>query len=616
MYHLLRGYMKSMIDLWCELADELASWCHTSTTLDSKKLKSRVKDEGLSFLTITLPSFGKEFERCLELGLLDDNSFPGFQKKNGFPLFLGGFLHQIFDSSSGALRTDVPEDSIFAIRQLTLLFAKVELPCSDDRISRAFWNYVRCEEDLREWENRNSFDSLRFKRVSHLLFADVFAKMDDLIRNGEIIPRHGPGSTSDRISGNQKFDLFSWSARLETLFPFGDFALPNWRYHNRYDHVEILDPGNEIPVRVIHVPKTLRTPRIIAIEPAYMQYMQQAILHPMVELLESKRIIGNNRDNLSFGFLGFTDQGPNRDLASQGSKNGDLATLDLSEASDRVHILHVEAMLSGFPSLREGVLATRSTKARIPSIGVDLYSLRKFASMGSALCFPIEAMVFLTAIFLGIEDIKGCPLTRKDILSYVGKVRVYGDDIIVPVDCVDSVLQSLARLGFKVNVDKSFWNGKFRESCGGDYYDGNDVTPIRFRRTFPENRGDVSRVESLVAFRNHIYERGLWRTASWLDERIGEILPFFPIIEPTSPGLGRRSFWPWMAERIDYNTQAPRVRAYVPIRKPPASTASGLGSLLKCLLPNRVEPYEDSRHLERSGRPSAADIKLKWISPF
>lgn len=609
--------MKSMIDLWRTLAEELASWCHTSTTLDYKKLESRTRDEGLSFLTITLPSFGKELERCLEQSFIDDDSFPGFQKKNGLPLFLGGFLRQIFSPLTGALLDDVSVDCIFAIRQLTLLFAKIELPCSDGRVSRAYWNYIKCEEDLREWENRNTFDDLSFERVSTLLFGDVLAKMDDLIRNGELRPRHGPGSTSDGLSGNQKFDLNQWTTRLEGLFPFGEFAIPSWRYYYRYDHVEILEPGHELPVKVIQVPKTLKTPRIIAMEPTYMQYMQQAILHPLVEALESKRIPGNTRDNLAFNFLGFTEQDPNRDYALQGSMKGDLATLDLSEASDRVHILHVEAIARRFPSFWEGISATRSTKARIPALGVDIYSLRKFASMGSALCFPLEAMVFLTAIFLGIEAKLGHQLTRKDVRRYVGKVRVYGDDLIVPVDCVDSVIDQLARLGLKVNVDKSFWNGKFRESCGGDYYDGTDVTPVRFRRKFPRNRSDVSEVESLVAFRNHLYERGLWKTTSWLDDEvIRYLLPRFPIVEPTSPGLGRRSFLPYEEERTDVATHAPRVKAFVVRRSIPASEASGYGSLLKCLAPGRVLPFQDPRHLERSGRPSAADIKLKWIAPF
>ncbi|DAD51837.1 TPA_asm: RNA-directed RNA polymerase [ssRNA phage Esthiorhiza.4_17] len=608
--------MKSLTDLWRELSIELGSWCHTSTTLDSKKLESRVKNEGLSFLTITLPSFGKDFERCLEQTFVDDSAFRGFRRKGGLPLFLGGFLRQIFDPSNSSLLIDPCKDSIFAIRQLTLLFSKIQLPCSDDRVADAFWGYIRCEQDLKDWEDRNSFDKSNFERVSSLLFSDVFQKMDDLIRDGKVIPRHGPGATADRISGNQKFDLNHWSDRLESVFPFGEFGIPSWRYYYRYEQVEILKPGNEIPVRVIHVPKTLKTPRIIAMEPAYMQYMQQAILHPIVELLESKVVPGNTRDNLAFNFLGFTQQGPNRDLAAQGSEKGDLATLDLSEASDRVHSLHVETMLRRFPSFMDGVFATRSTKASIPAIGVDVFSLRKFASMGSALCFPFEAMVFLTAIFLGIEAQLGTTLTRKIVRSYVGKVRVYGDDLIVPVDCVDSVIQSLTRLGFKVNKDKSFWNGKFRESCGGDFFDGTDVTPVRFRREFPRDRRDVSKVESLVAFRNLMYERGLWKTTSWLDARIREILPYFPIVEPTSPCLGRRSFLPYEAERTDEATHSPRVRGYVARSRIPANQASGLGSLHKCLMPNRTLPFEDAKHLERSGRPSAADMKLKWIVPF
>jgi hypothetical protein len=444
--------------------------------------------------------------------------------------------------------------------------------------------------------------------------------MDQLCFDGELMPRHGPGQTADRISGNQKFDLFTWSERLESLFPYGEYALPSWRYHNRYDHVEILEPGDEQPVRVIHVPKTLRTPRIIAMEPAYVQYMQQALLRPLVETLESQIVPLNKRQNLGSHFLGFTSQEPNRLMALRGSKGDGLATLDLSEASDRVHILHVEAMLRRFPSFGEAVFATRSFKAEVPTLGVHLDPLRKFASMGSALCFPFEAMVFTTAIFLGLEAQLGHQLDRKDVLSFRGKVRVFGDDIIIPEDSVPYVTEILTRLGFKINISKSFWRGKFRESCGGDYYDGVDVTPIRVRRVFPSSRSDVPEVQSLVALRNLLYERGLWKTTRWLDENIvGKFLPHFPIVEPTAPCLGRRSFLPYQAERLDEALQAPRVRAYRVKPRIPASQASGIGSLLKCLLPSRgpeMDPFEDERHLERAGRPSVVDIKLKWCSPF
>jgi hypothetical protein len=609
--------MKSMIDLWRELAEELASWCHTSTSLDYKKLESRVQSEGISFLTITLASYGKSFEHCLENGLVDSTDFPGFRRKGGLPLFLGGFLNRIFEPISGALRAQPCLDSIYAIRQLTLIFAKIQLPCSDSRVADAFHGYVRCEQELKDWKFRSDEEEKSFSRISRLLFQDVLLKMDELVYHNELVPRHGPGATSDKYSGNQKYDLKTWSSRLEGLFPYGEFAVPNWRYSYRYDLVEILEPGKETPVKVISVPKTLRTPRIIAMEPAHVQYMQQALSQPLVEMLESEVVPGNNRQNLAKHFLGFRDQVPNRDLARRGSAQGDLATLDLSEASDRVHILHVGALCHGFPSFWEGLQVTRSTKAEVPELGLSLWSLNKYASMGSALCFPIEAMVFCTAVFMGIEAQLKRPLNRKDILSFRGKVRIYGDDIIVPVDSVYYVLDSLARLGFKVNVNKSFWRGKFRESCGGDFYDGEDVRPIRLTKEFPRSRKDSLKLKSLVEFRNHLYERGLWKTASWLDEEVlGKLLPHYPIVEPTSSGLGRRSYLPYKAEKIDDETQAPRVRAYVLKPRIPANAASEVGSLLKCLLPNRTEPFEDEQHLERSGRPSVVDIKLRWVSPF
>jgi len=41
--------MKSLISLWNVLANELASRCGTSTTMDIKTVHGRVENEGLSF---------------------------------------------------------------------------------------------------------------------------------------------------------------------------------------------------------------------------------------------------------------------------------------------------------------------------------------------------------------------------------------------------------------------------------------------------------------------------------------------------------------------------------------------------------------------------------------
>jgi len=608
--------MKSLKNLWKEVADELATWCCTSATLDYNKLEVRIENEGLSFLTISLPAFGKDFERSLERGFVDSSVFVGFARRRGpLPLFLGGFLSQVFDPSSGLL-LDVPSvDCIFAVRQLTLMFGKILLECSEERTRGAMRKYIECEQDVRSAEADLSPEGLKaFQEVAALLWSDTFSSMDQLIYDGGLKPKHGPGATADKLKGNLKFDQLEWPRRLEEVFPYGDYALPNWRYYYRLDHTVHPEPEAERPVKVITVPKTLKTPRIIAVEPTCMQYMQQAILNPLVEKLESKVIAPNRRDNLAYSFIGFDDQTPNRDLSRLGSKLGHLATLDLSEASDRVSAKHVADLLWRWPHLREAVFATRSTKASVPGHGV--IPLAKFASMGSALCFPFEAIVFTTLVFLGIQDGLSKPLTRKDVKSFRGKVRVYGDDIIVPVEHVRNVISRLESFGYKVNESKSFWNGKFRESCGADSYAGEDVTPVRVRRVLPSSRSDVQEVISAVELANHLYRRGLWRSSAVLNDYIAKLIGYLPVVGEFAPVLGRFSFQGYITERMDPHLHRPLVKGWVVSTKPPSSVATGEGSLLKCLLKDSDEPFADARHLERQGRPQSVNIKLRWMPPY
>ncbi len=617
--------MKSLIDLWCNSAEELAEWCHTCATADIKTVRSRVEHEGFSFLTIALPDFGKEFERALDLGRIDHRDFrwtkhrrihrkpvsaEGASWSPGMiPVFLQGFMRQVFDEESGILHESPNIDCIFAIRQLCSLYAKIELPCSNSRIVRAMKEYVECEDELEAWESTVEQDLLwRFRSASRLLFASVFTVVDSDIYNGDVSPAHGPGSTADGVVGNDKYRMPQWTQRLESVFPYGDFCLPNWRYYNLLDHVEFIHPANELPVKVIHVPKTLRSPRVIAMEPSYVQFMQQGVLRNLVRELEDP-------EELCSSFLGFTDQIPNREMACEGSLTGQLATLDLKEASDRVPNLLVKLMLGDHPWLSAAVDCTRSSRAEIPELGLCLPNLRKFASMGSALCFPFEAMVFLTITLMGVSRQRGVPLSRSFLTELRGDVRVYGDDIIVPTDCVLSVIGMLEAFGFKINSKKSFWKGKFRESCGGDFFDGQDVTPIRLKKVPPSSLRDGSRVKALVEFRNRLYLRGMWKTASWLDEAIAALLRgHFPIVEPTSPGIGRLSFLPYQTEKMDEHMHAPRVKAYVlnPLIKGPR--IDDVPALFKCLTSPVIQ--EDVKHLDRSGRPVAVGTKLRWVTPF
>jgi len=603
--------VKSLTLLWKSVATTLATRCCTSAHHDWKTVKDRTKHEGLSFLTITLPTFAKDFELSLERGYVDNSVFLSFKKNGSLPAFLSGFSCLVFDRKTGVLLDTPKTDAIQAIRQLTLLFSKILIDCEPRRINAAFLEYVECEKEVRERIGSCTF--VEFRRISSLLFGSMFSKMDSSIYQGNIVPKHGPGATADGLYGNQKYRQLTWPCRLENYFPYGEMVLPGWSFYDHLSEVNFLEPDSEIPVHVISVPKTMKTPRIIAKEPTAMQYAQQGILAIFQDELQNDRVLNS--------FIGLQDQSPNQRLALQGSRQKDLATLDLSEASDRVSHEIVSNLLSNHRHLHDAVMDCRSRNALLPS--GEIISLAKFASMGSALCFPFEASVFLVAIFVGIEQDLGRHLTRRDINSFLGRVRVYGDDLIVPVEHVRSVILSLEYFGMKVNRRKSFWTGRFRESCGKEYYDGTDVSVVRVRRRLPSSRRDVQELISTTSLRNQLFRAGLEVAVDILDRKMFRILGHFPVVGETAPVLGRLSHSNVSPdERLIKGY--PMVKGWLVRPSIPQNEIDGWPALRKCLLMMNQRPqrpvdrpwvYKDIYppsldHLRRSGRPRVVNIKL------
>jgi len=649
--------MKSLNMLWSCTAEELAVRCRTSAARDIKTVTSRTKHEGLSFLAITLADYGKVIQKWLNRGLVDPSEASSFKKgkgsHTGLPAFLSGFLGRVFDPASGALLDQPDIECIYAVRQLTLMFSKIALPevtrngqlvsspvkrsstganrsivVSPNRERAALSEYVQIEHDVRASDARIGPEEIQdFTRMSEMLFSELFSHLDLDIQHEQLVPQHGPGVVADRLSSNEKWDLRSWPARLQSVMPAGEYLFPNWRWFAREgSDLNIVEPGQEQPVRVVVVPKTLKTPRVIAIEPTAMMFAQKAIFGKILDLIQE--------DDFLHQVVGFKDQEPNRLLAQKGSYDGSLATLDLSEASDRVSNQLVRAMTLNYPHLYEAVQGSRSRKADVPGHGV--IRLSKFASMGSALCFPFEAFVFLTLIFLGIERELDAPLSRKEIVRlFSEQVRVFGDDLIVPRKHVLSVINELELFGAKVNIGKSFWTGRFRESCGREYYDGTDVSITKVRQVLPTSRQDANGVISAVKFRNRAYWAGLWQTAKWMDDYLGKLLKAYPTVAPTSPLLGRESALGYEFLRLDPFNHSPLIKGYKVVAKPPPDHLEGSGALLKCLskdppididlanagfmkireIPLDAESVDDE-HLERSGRPKRVSIKLGWSSPY
>jgi hypothetical protein len=203
--------------------------------------------------------------------------------------------------------------------------------------------------------------------------------------------------------------------------------------------------------RVVMVPKNYKTHRTIACEPTGSLPIQLAF---------DSYVKGRLKRNAG---IDLSSQMRNQELAREGSISGDLATIDLSMASDTLSYNTV-CLLLPHPWFK--FLASLRASNFTSKFGDGRYA--KFSSMGNGATFPLETLIFYAAC----RAIVG----PKSVLS------VYGDDIIVPSKHFKAVLKYLKFLGFIPNEEKSFVDGPFRESCGTDWLDGKLVTPFYVRK--------------------------------------------------------------------------------------------------------------------------------------
>jgi hypothetical protein len=583
---------------------------------DLLTIRSRVKTQGFSFLTITLPNFCSDFEKCLDQKFIDSKCFRFFKKHRAIPAFLQGLLSQVFDLETGRINDDKIINSpdnfarlVAGIRQLCLAFKKIKLPCTPYREYKVLENFIATERSL-EMFSLPREDIEAFRLASFMVWNRILRT----IRPLDATPRHGPGATSERLSGNGKYSWKYWHDRLEPYFPLcgsayspsiGEFAEPS----EELKTVTVLAEEEELPVRIVLVPKTLKAPRVIAIEPCCMQYAQQGLRSLLYEAIES--------DDLTAGHVNFRDQSVNQSLAITSSNDGRLATIDLSDASDRVPLSLVKVMLESNQDFLGSVLACRSRYALLPS-GVLFGPLMKFASMGSALCFPIEAMYFYTICVMALAEEAHLPMSRSTVEIVSRDIYIYGDDIIVPVAAVDTVRDYLKKYNCEVNDRKSFWNGNFRESCGVDAYLGRDVTPTYIRTVQPSNRRQSSELLSWCSTANHFVRRGYLRTSQHLFRMIERYLGPLPSLPQDSQGIGRNHPWPVIPrKRFNRSLQCLEIRVWIPSPVYRIDKLEGFAALTKSLLildhlKDDLSP-RDPLHLERSARYRVVALKLGWI---
>jgi hypothetical protein len=201
-----------------------------------------------------------------------------------------------------------------------------------------------------------------------------------------------------------------------------------------------------------------------------------------------------------------TLQKRHRKLARSASRDNKLVTADLSKASDSITDALVKRLFP--PDWYEILCQSRIREVSLPDKSV-VQSLT-FCTMGIGYTFPLQTLVFLS-LLKAIEAIMFRRRGRK-------LCSVYGDDMIYHRRLHTGVMLHFERVGFVLNVDKTFCDRNFRESCGGDYFHGVDVRPFQ-----PRNG---SAFVSAKTYEAVLYKFVNGLLARWSEYEIGSTLKY------------------------------------------------------------------------------------------
>lgn len=195
-----------------------------------------------------------------------------------------------------------------------------------------------------------------------------------------------------------------------------------------------------------------------------------------------------------------------RQLARHASMHNLHVTADLTSASDSITVALVDRL---FPEdWREILHQSRIGQVVLPN-GLSVESVT-FCTMGIGYTFPLQTLVFLALL----KAIQAVSYDRRDRRT----ISVYGDDLIYASRMHDTVVPVFKQLGFVINLDKTFHDCQFRESCGGDYYHGVDVRPFQ-----PQNGSASVGSKTYEAI---LYKYVNTLLARWTEYEIGGTLTF------------------------------------------------------------------------------------------
>ena len=366
-----------------------------------------------------------------------------------------------------------------------------KLPSTVDKSAAALTKWWEGERDCYQTNERLSRYLPKFSNFDDVDggIAEFFSDVKNLILSwlGPRPPtllegRFGPGATF--IDKGGKTTIPDKMSSIPSLTRDAIWFLPQWLgtqwgAASASSHGELsVIPGN----RFATVPKSALTDRSIAVEPSINVFYQLALGRAIRRCL--KKAVGWDLDHA---------QEIHRRVAKESSVSREFATLDLSNASDTVCSNLVRLLLP--PAWFSQLDDLRSKKTWVKDRWVVL---EKFSSMGNGFTFELETLIFAAL---------SCVASRR--CGESGKLGVdvfcFGDDIIVKNGVAKAVVEVLNFCGFSLNESKSFFKDEpFRESCGGDYFDGQAVRPFYLKKELNGPQDFIAAANGISALRDRL----------------------------------------------------------------------------------------------------------------
>jgi len=518
---------------------------------DIKSLVERVESEGMQYLTVKLPRLARELDRSLATGtpyLVPE----GFKARRYGTTKLPEFLRtlwlcvytetgEIKDSDrhgcdcrlyrSVTLRrpdaymtnSDVQITAVRAIRQICYLVYKLRLPHTREQRQEKIQEFISIDQSLPRVEDELTLQPSTKRALNNARTLVAWSLKG--LNPYDIVPKHGPGAVATGEKGPKKFHFKRFYEMLDNAFGYPEHMFFNYN-HLCYGlgRMENMEYREHSFARATMVPKDSRGPRMISMEPLEIQWIQQGLAHNITREIERK-------GNITSGFVNFTNQDVNRRLArvasleSDGINDDDVVTLDMKDASDRVSLWLIKQLFSD--EIYQKLVACRS--AYVDVHRGHCIELRKFASMGSACCFPVEALVFWAlAVGSVVHDVSGRNIRK------LPEVYVFGDDLIARRGDYVVFRPIFEDLFLRFNEEKCCVGAHFRESCGIDALKGADVTPVRLKaRWCGDKKLSPTALLSYIAYANALRrgDRDFSSTADAIEDGIREHFGPLPVVD-------------------------------------------------------------------------------------